>query len=546
MSIIIGGLLGAVKIAAGIMGARAVGKGISAIGERITPYNKSRSYKQIEQQSNSAKEIELMREASNEKMQQEKIIADRENIILNQMLNRQNGMIHAEENAYHSLRHSLIQDAIRNFPLNISPLVLLENNGIDVQFLLHGPEANGEEPEITKRRREFHEALSGGKKYQDSKSFIETLSHPKPLNVFITPMHIDTRVGGKDIIAAQVYDSVYSSLESIFVNEYSRNGERPITFYATAWNRNAKGGLHAAEELYYFLKEMPTIVIEPRFDGKTVKLMFSCWKIGYDSSIHSRQELEMPLDINSMLAIAAYERSKKALESFNNVECSNKVLNDQKTIYEHNISIFEQLNLERRIRMRFDEICKFGHSTVLDELGDYSKLLYTNQNDIFGIADTISAIAGMMICALADTHHLLANDVAPQFPRIYQKYFGDYLKDPELRKTFSKMYERTYNKLSREFPNEEPRRIMEKENVKKLLGTTTVGESLASQDVLFSLREKCVQLGADKNLCHKWSIERLIDFYIENIDDDAKFRQSIIPIIPENKMKELSIKLMNK
>ena len=47
-------------------------------------------------------------------------------------------------------------------------------------------------------------------------------------------------------------------------------GGRSI-IYSAAWNKNVKGGLHAADELYYFLKEMPTIVVEPRFDGKNIK-----------------------------------------------------------------------------------------------------------------------------------------------------------------------------------------------------------------------------------------------------------------------------------
>ena len=60
---------------------------------------------------------------------------------------------------------------------------------------------------------------------------------------------------------------------------------------------------------------MPTIVVEPRFDGKTIKLMFSCWGIGYSSQLHSRQEIQIPLDLNSMIAVSAYERSKKAIAS---------------------------------------------------------------------------------------------------------------------------------------------------------------------------------------------------------------------------------------
>ena len=128
MSLIISGLLGAAKIACGIIAARTVGNGITAIGERITPYDKSKTYKQTEHNNARQKEIELMRESFQAKLQQDNIQAQ-ERIAL---FNRHSSMILAEKNAHATLRHTLVQDAIRNFPLNISPLVLLENNNIDI------------------------------------------------------------------------------------------------------------------------------------------------------------------------------------------------------------------------------------------------------------------------------------------------------------------------------------------------------------------------------------------------------------------------------
>lgn len=81
-----------------------------------------------------------------------------------------------------------------------------------------------------------------------------------------------------------------------------------------------------------------------------------------------------------------------------------------------------------------------------------------------------------MIAAISDTHHLLANDITPRFPKIYEKYFSDYV-NPKLLSEFSDMYERTYLKLSQEFPEQEYRRLMEKESIKKLLGTSTSGKA---------------------------------------------------------------------
>lgn len=519
MSLIVAGLLGAAKIACGIIAARTVGKGLNAIGERITPYDKTKAYKQAEHNAARQKEIELMRESFQEKLQQDSIHAQERLAIFN----RHSAMALAEKNAHAALRHTLVQDAIRNFPLNISPLVLLENNNINISFLLGDQKYVDVEPE-------------------NLDSIFEGLDETKPLNVFITPMHIDARVGGKEVIAAQVFDSVYSSLESVFVNEYSRNGKHPVIFYSAAWNKNVKGGLHAADELYYFLKEMPTIVVEPRFDGKTIKLMFSCWGIGYSFQLHSRQELQIPLDLNSILAASAYDRSKKALESISKVSNDNKLLKEQRAMFEHNVVIFEELGLEERIKKRLNEIAETGKSTELDELGDYCKLLYINQTDVLGIADTISATIGMMVAALSDTHHLLANDVTPRFPYIYKTYFNDYV-NPKLLSEFGDMYERTYIKLSQEFPEQEYRRLMEKESMLKLLGTYTSPQSERDSGIRDSLIQKCTTLGADKPAVN-WSITKLLDYYIENVDNDIQFRKSVLPFMSPEQKARLNVKLL--
>ena len=517
---IIAGLLGAAKIACGIIAARTVGKGLSAIGQKITPYNKTKAYKQAEYSNEKQKEFELMREAFQKKLQQENIQAQERIAIFN----RRTSMLIAEMNAYTNLRHILVQDAIRNFPLNISPLVLLENNNIDISFLLGDRKYAGVDLESIDK-------------------IYEGIDKPKPLNVFITPIHVDARVGGKELLAAQVFDAMYSSLESVFVNEYSRNGERPVVFYSTAWNKNVRGGLHAADELYYFLKEMPTIVVEPRFDGKTIKLMFSCWGIGYSSQLHSRQEIQIPLDLNSMIAVSAYERSKKAIASIAKVSSKNKSLNEQRAMFEHNVSIFEELGLGKRIEKRLNEITETGKSTELDELGDYSKLFYINPTDVLGLADTISATTGMMIAAISDTHHLLANDVTPRFPYIFKDYFGDYITI-ELREKFGKMYERTYLKLAQDFPEQEPRRLAEKGSVQKLLGVISSEQVDKDSDIHYALIQKCKELGVKDTIVSNWSTTQLIKYYIEHLDDDVRFRESLDPWLSPEQRREMDSKIL--
>lgn len=458
LSLLAVGLLGAAKIAGGIIAARVVGQGISAIGERIFPYEKTRAYKQTAQSLAGQKKLEEMREDFQRELQAENIQANKEIA----MYNRQTQMMLAVTNTYNSLRHTLIQDAIRNFPLNISPLVLLENNHIDISFLMGSRDASVESAE----------------------SMLKNSLSSKPINVFITPMHVDSRVGGKDVLAAQVYDSVYSSLESVFVQEYSRNSERPVIFYATAWNKNIKAGMHAAEEIFYFLRNMPTIVVEPRFDGKCVKILFSCWGIGYSNGIHSRQEMQIPLDMNSMLAIYAYERSSKALEILEKIENPGKLIQDQINMHRHNVKIFEELDLKNRIASRLAEISQYGHSDELKELGDFSKLMYLSQDDVTGLSDIISSMLGMMISILSDTHHLLANDITPRFPYIYKRYFGEYVND-ELLKVFCGIYERTYWKLFAEFPKCIPEKSLEYIGV-----VQPFKKNFELQDIIYALQYK--------------------------------------------------------
>lgn len=242
-----------------------------------------------------------------------------------------------------------------------------------------------------------------------------------------------------------------------------------------------------------------------------------------------------------MLAVSAYDRSKKALESISVTEIDHKLLKEQRAMYEHNIAIFEGLGLDKRIEKRLNEIAEKGSSTELDELGDYCKLLYINQADVLGIADTISATTGMMIAALSDTHHLLANDVTPRFPYIYKQYFGDFV-DKKLLGEFADMYERTYLKLSQEFPEQEYLRLMEKESLMKLLPTT--GNKPESEFAVHdSLVQKCSSLGANKIEVQEWAISKLIDFYIENIDDDVQFRKSVIPWMTQEQRVKLHVKL---
>ena len=516
---------------------RTVGKTIGLISNRFGKYEKTKEYRHVEHNARKQEELEKMREDFQERMQerqerfqqklhQENADLQRELAKFNQLSSRQTQMILAEYNTYFGLRHTLIQDAIRNFPLNISPLVLLENNNIDIAFLLGGDNQD----------------------LQLLQAMNESVYKQKPISVFITPIHVDSRVNGKELLAAQVFDNVYSSLESLFVNEYARTSERPVIFYPTAWNKNVRGGLHAAEELYYFLNGLPTIVVEPRFDGTCLKIMFSCWGLGYSEKMHFRQEIPIEMDWNALLATKIYERSKMALETYSKVEGENAMILNQRKACLHNVNTFEALNLGVRLEKRFNEIKETGASKELNELGDYSQLFYVSPNDVGMIADMVSSSIGMLVASMSDIHHLIASDVNPRLPAIYNKYFGQYLDNDcgqSLKQSLFKLYKNIYYQL--EMEDQKLERELQLLCVQSQLEQKRITESSEDEmqrKLLSILKQKVNELGAGKET-ENWNLDKCLTYYINNMSlDDDKFRESITPLLTKEWNMELYAKVM--
>lgn len=479
-----------------MMAVRAVSGIVSKVGEYVFPYEGSKDWQRQDQAHQNAKELERMREQFSFEMQKrnEQLQIGLANY------NRQTSLLLAKYNTVFSLKHTLIQDAIRNFPLNISPLVLLENNGIDVNFLLDGSPLTKESGEAIAKQ-------------------IETSTESaRPLSVFITPMHVDSRVNGKEAIASQVYDSIYSSIETVFVNEYSRNSCRPVIFYPTAWNKNVKGGLHASEELYYFLKDLPTLVIEPRYDGSKLKVMFSCWGLGYSVRKHFRQEMSIDIDWNSLLVPHIYERSKKAIETMSNLDMNNRFVKDQVSMCKHNVEMYEKLNLAERIPTRLKEIAETGHSNILNELGDLSKMFFSTSIDIQELSTMLASSIGYTIAGISDVHHLLASDVEPRLPYIFNQYFKN-ITSRELLKGFSEMYQQTYYRLEAEYPDNKDKKEIQLNGIKQLLlGADYVDEKEISSS-LDILRNKCIELKCDRHLLLNWNAQQCLRYILDEIQE---------------------------
>ena len=85
---------------------------------------------------------------------------------------RQTQMLVAQENARNVLHDHLLQDALRTFPLNVSPLVLLKNQSQSLGYLLNFSEPQGERK------------ISVAQVYEEVE---ESRRHPEALNIFIAP-----------------------------------------------------------------------------------------------------------------------------------------------------------------------------------------------------------------------------------------------------------------------------------------------------------------------------------------------------------------------
>ena len=419
--------------------ARTVGQTIQKISERIFPFETSAQKKGIDYSAKLNREQQERNQEFQKKLQEQGFIHQKEIAYMSAMLARQTAYFNNVQNAQNSLRTDMFRDVLRNYPLNIPPLVMLENAGVGTDSII--------------------QTVLGTNKDMIFETFKRELkANPIALSVFVTPLQVDSRVANKERISSMVWDTVYQKVESMFVNEYSRNGKRPVVFFPSAWNSNAKPGLHAAEIIYFFAKEMPVAVVEPRFDGKQLRIMFSCWGIGLESNKHIRQEIAIDIDWNEIIMEAAYERSIKGLNELQQIQEPEQILlNIQKSL-EHNKKMYESLKpmiKENRL------------SNISD---DCTKLFYHNSNDLSVISDTISAALGMTLSVLSDIHHWAATQTTPIFPFIKEKYFKEMLEamKPSDRTLFNDSvidsYNPIYKKLKLELPSAEEKELDEKYN----------------------------------------------------------------------------------
>ena len=349
----------------------------------------------------------------------------------NAMAMRETQILVARENAQNLLQDRMVQDALKNFPLNISPLVLLKNRPHSLASLL---------------RFTVGENCNMADVASDVMNYAE---NPEALNVFVAPVYVDSKIKNREILSRQIWDTTYQRLESFFTTYYNRRSERPVIFYPTAWNDKYSPGMHASETLHFFLRDMPCVVLEPRFDGNNFRIMVSSWGLGYTSTEHVRTELNFNINIDAILAYSVYERSKTALGVLNDLakadiaETEKTPFIMQQRILERNIKLYESLRIDERIgnKEKMNEI---------DAFGIYNIFKIEPVQDLALLSDALSAQIGMTLASLTDIHHLRSTDTDPIFPELMKEHFPQLYSNEELRKLLYKSYERIFIHLRNE------------------------------------------------------------------------------------------------
>lgn len=455
--------------------------------------------------------MEKKREELQKHLQANQIEASKAIALFQARAMRQTQMLLAQKHAQDTLQDHLLQDALRTFPLNVSPLVLLKNQSQPLGHLLA----------FSDKDEEFASKTSIAQVYEEVEAIRK---RPDALNIFVAPVHIDSKIKNRKVLSDQIWDTVYQRIESFFTLNYNRTSDHPVIFYPTAWNDKYNPGMHAAETLHYFLKDLPCIVIEPRFDGTTFRMMFSTWGLGYNSTLHHRTELSFPINIDAVLAWSVYERSLKALEAIKEID-SLLDINEygfgmKKRELERNVDLYQALHIEERM--------KENRMQEIDALGIYNIFKVEPVQDLATLADYLSARIGLNLAVLADIHHLRSYDRDPILPLLLKPYFPNLYEDKSVREQLFQEYENSYVWLRREeieFNGMKEIRGIQIANIKKLLDLSNSSEVVESVTEMTCNYVK-KHFNVDAN-----TLNDAINFSIESWKkEDIPFFQSLLKV----------------
>lgn len=402
----------------GVLAARTIGGFITKITKRIFPFRGSSDEERMLYQHQLSERQSEVRRQFEESLHAAGLANQREINQLTAFFNRQTTLQNSILSFSNSLKSRMFDEALRNYPLNIPPLVLLQNAGVSTNSV------TGELVVDDPIAKEILSICDNGTYQKESllsryKNVFK--NNPVALNVFITPLMMDSRMVLRERTTTMVWDNVFQNIESLFINEYNRCSERPVNFYPAAWNQNAKPGLHAAEILYFFTKGMPVVVLEPRYDGKQIRFVFSCWGIGAEPEKQIRQEIDFDINWNDIVLPAMYNRSKESLNKINKLKEFPSMVADAKKKLEHNVFMYEKLR----------DIDGLENNPITE---DINKIFFLTSDDYAPVAKLISDALGICVSLIADVHHLTSRGINPHFPSLLDSRFGNafqFLTKPE-------------------------------------------------------------------------------------------------------------------
>lgn len=433
---------------------------------------------------------------------------------------RETQILMSRENAINQLQSSLVHEAMKSFPLNISPIVLLQNRPHALTGLLRFSSTLTSESGLP----------SVIQVYNDVKAYS---ANPEALNIFIAPIHIDSRIQNRELLSQQIWDTIYLHVERFFTNYYNRTSPHPVILYPTAWKDNNDSGQHASETLHFFLKDIPSLVIEPRFDGHSFSLMLSMWGLGYASYEHVRLEMHFDVNIEAMLIQSAYKRSVKSLNIINELgDKVSTILADKKEELTRNVEYYESLDLGSRLSANdLDDI---------SAIGVYNLFSIDPVQDMAEASKMISDLLCSNLAVLTDIHHLQATDTPPIFPCLFKTNFNDLYENIEFRETVAKCYERVYVMLRNidsagldMVHKREMERVREIQitNLKKQL------ELISDEQAKESILDKVRKYASDKYGINVESEEELWNSVINKIEvEDISFFSELLPNIEDRRL----------
>lgn len=433
---------------------------------------------------------------------------------------RETQILLARENAQNMLQDRMVQESMKTFPLDISPIVLLQNRSHSLTGLLRFSSLMTCESGLP----------SVAQVYNDVRAYS---NNPEPLNIFIAPIHIDSKIKNREQLSQQIWDSIYMKIEKFFTENYNRRGPHSVILYPTSWKSNTTSGQHASETLYFFLKDLPSIVIEPRFDGHTLSLMLSMWNIGYTTPDHIRTEMNTGVNLDAMLIKAAYDRSKQSLELIKGLgDNASHLLANKTEEFLHNIEYYETLNIAEKIESeKMDEISTFGIYNLfhIDPIQDMTE-----------VAMLISEILCINLAVLSDIHHLQATDRSPKFPSLFKHDFPQIFKKRDFREAIFKCYKRAHIFLRNEDSRAvDPQFRGEMEHVREMqIANLEKTLELIDEEVLkHALSNKLVNYAHERMNIQGLSGDQLWATVIERMTiDDIPFFREILPNIDDRRI----------